>query len=309
MEDLNRFRGIFPAFYACYGRDGEVDRGAVKDLTEYFLEKNVKGVYVGGSSGECIYQSVEDRKETLEAVMEASAGKLTVIAHVACNNTKESMELAKHAESLKVDAIASIPPIYFHLPDYSVAQYWNDISSAAPDTDFVIYNIPQLAGTALSLNLLKTMLKNPKVIGVKNSSMPVQDIQMFKDLGMKSRKDFIVFNGPDEQLVSGLAIGADAGIGGTYGAMPELILKIYSLVKENRIPEARKVQYAVDNIIYKLCSGRGNMYGIIKEVLRINGGPDIGGVRKPFTDIDDNDKKIAAEAAEMIRTATEEYKG
>ncbi len=71
-------------------------------------------------------------------------------------------------ESLGVDAIAAIPPIYFHLPPYGVAQYWNDISSAAPHTDFVIYNIPQLAGVALNGGLLRTMLENPNVIGVKN---------------------------------------------------------------------------------------------------------------------------------------------
>ena len=68
------------------------------------------------------------------------------------------MELARHAESLGVDAIASIPPIYFHLPEEAIADYWNDISSAAPHTDFIIYNIPQLAGVALSRDLYLKML-------------------------------------------------------------------------------------------------------------------------------------------------------
>lgn len=93
----------------------------VRALTEYHIRKGVKGVYVNGSSGECIYQSLEDRKITLENVMAAAKGRLTVIAHVGCNNTKDSVELAKHAESLGVDAIASIPPIYFHLPEYAIA--------------------------------------------------------------------------------------------------------------------------------------------------------------------------------------------
>ena len=68
--------------------------------------------------------------------MKAAEGKLTVIAHVACNNSADSMELAAHAESLGVDAIAAIPPIYFHLPEYAIAQYWNDISHAAPQYGF-----------------------------------------------------------------------------------------------------------------------------------------------------------------------------
>ena len=52
-------------------------------------------------------------------------------------------------------------------------RYWNDISAAAPNTDFVIYNIPQLAGVALTMPLFHEMLKNPNVAAVKNSSMPV----------------------------------------------------------------------------------------------------------------------------------------
>ena len=304
---LDKYRGVIPAFYACYDGDGAVSRDAARRLTRYFVEQGVKGVYVGGSSGECIYQSVEDRKKTLEAVMEEVAGRLTVIAHVACNNTKDSQELAAHAAKLGVDAIAAIPPIYFKLPEYSVAGYWNDISAAAPDTDFIIYNIPQLAGTALTMSLLKTMLLNPQVAGVKNSSMPVQDIQMFKAEAMGTRDDFIVFNGPDEQLVSGLAMGADAGIGGTYGAMPELAGRIYTLAMEGRYKEAKAIQYDVNEIIYKLCSGRGNMYGMIKEVLRISRGIDIGGVRKPLTDLDDRDRAIAGEAAAMIEAAKEKY--
>ena len=151
MRNLDKYKGVIPAFYACYDKDGNISPEAVQALTKYFVEKGVKGVYVNGSSGECIYQSVEDRKIVLENVMKAAEGKLTVIAHVACNNTKDSQELAKHAESLGVDAIAAIPPIYFHLPEYAIAEYWNDISSAAPNTDFVIYNIPQLAGVALTM--------------------------------------------------------------------------------------------------------------------------------------------------------------
>lgn len=303
----DKYRGIIPAFYACYDGAGEVSEEAVRQLTRYFVQQGVKGVYVGGSSGECIYQSVEDRKKTLEAVMEEAAGRLTVIAHVACNNTRDSRELAAHAAGLGVDAIAAIPPIYFKLPEYSVAQYWNDISEAAPETDFIIYNIPQLAGTALTMSLLKTMLKNERVVGVKNSSMPVQDIQMFKAEGGKAREDFIVFNGPDEQLVSGLAMGADAGIGGTYGAMPELFLKIYALASEGQMAEAREIQYCADEIIYKLCSGKCNMYAMIKEVLRVSRGIDIGGVRKPLTGLDQADMAIAREAAAMIEEAKEKY--
>ena len=69
MRDFSKFQGIIPAFYACYDKNGQIDAAAVRALTEYFLDKGVKGLYVGGSSGECIYQSVAERKLVLENVM------------------------------------------------------------------------------------------------------------------------------------------------------------------------------------------------------------------------------------------------
>ena len=304
MRNLDKYKGIIPAFYACYDDEGNISPERVQALTRYFVAKGVKGVYVGGSSGECIYQSVEDRKITLENVMKAADGKLTVIAHVACNNTKDSVELAKHAESLGVDAIAAIPPIYFHLPEYAIAKYWNDISAAAPNTDFVIYNIPQLAGVALTMGLFAEMRKNPRVIGVKNSSMPVQDIQMFKQA---AGEDYIIFNGPDEQFMSGRVIGAEGAIGGTYGVMPELFLKLDELVKAGKMDEAREIQYAANEIIYKMCSAHGNMYGVIKAILKINEGMDLGGVRDPLPALIESDMAIVEEAAKMVRDAKAKY--
>ena len=296
-ERFKKYQGIFPAFYACYDADGNISTQRVEELTEYLIGKGVTGLYVGGSSGECIYQSVAERKLVLEHVMKVARGRIVIIAHVACNNTADSMELAAHAESQGVDAIASIPPIYFHLPLYGIAKYWNDISSAAPNTDFIIDNIPQLAGVALNSQLLHEMLKNPRVIGVKNSSMPVQDIEMWRDEGC------IVFNGPDEQLMSGLVAGAIGGIGGTYAVMPELYEKIYQLVRDGKITAAREIQDACCHIIYALCACKGNMYAVIKECIRRMGGPDCGGVRDPLYNLVEEDMPKVEKCVAMIQEA------
>ncbi|WP_278248419.1 dihydrodipicolinate synthase family protein [Staphylococcus schleiferi] len=208
MKSIDKYKGIIPAFYACYDSNGEVSLDKVKRQVQYFIDKGVKGIYVNGSSGECIYLNVEERKSIIEAVMEVAKGQLTVINHVACNNTRDSVDLAKHSEKLGVDAIAAIPPIYFKLPEYSIKNYWNTISDAASNTDFIIYNIPQLAGVALSTQLYDEMRQNPKVIGVKNSSIPVQDIQNFVASG---GDNYIVFNGPDEQFLGGRMMGAEGG--------------------------------------------------------------------------------------------------
>lgn len=298
-----KYHGVIPAFYACYDDHGNISPVRVQAFARHLLSEGVKGLYVNGSSGECIYLGVEERKIVLENVMEAVGGKMTIIAHVACNNTRDSMELARHAEKLGVDAIAAIPPIYFRLSEPALAKYWNDISSAAPKTDFIIYNIPQLAGVALTIPLLKEMLKNPRVIGVKNSSMPVQDIQMFLDAGQGA---LTVFNGPDEQFIAGRMMGAQGGIGGTYAGMPRLYLKLNDLFLQKEHEKAASLQNEICRIIYAMCGCQGHLYAVIKEIIRRKGIP-LGSVRLPLPALTDSDMKQVDLCEQMIKDAEKTY--
>jgi len=303
MRKRDDYCGLFPAFYAGYDSRGEVSSAAVRALTRYLIQKGIKGTYVCGSSGECIYQSVSERKKTLEAVMEEARGSLLVIAHVACNNTRDSAELAAHAQSLGVDAIAAIPPIYFHLSDSAIADYWNAISDAAPDTPFVIYHIPSLAGVSLSAPLLRKMRENPRLLGVKCSSPLPQDIRLFKDT---AGEDLVVYNGTDEQYAAGFAMGADGGIGGTYAVMPELFIRLDSLLKKGDLPAAVSLQKNIDRIISLICGGKSNLYAVMKEVLRRRDGIDLGGVRAPLPALFPEDSSRVDQVIALIQKVIEE---
>lgn len=302
MGRIDKYKGVFPAFYACYDDNGMISTKRTEAFAHFLIEKGVNGLYVCGSSGECIYQTKEERMQTLQGVMKAVKGRCTVIAHVAAASTRESIELAKHAEALGVDAAAAIPPIYFKLPEYAIRQYWTDIIDAT-DLDFIIYNIPGTTGYTLSLDLFKKMILNNKVAGLKNSSMPTQDIQMFKAAG---GEDFVVFNGPDEQFISGRSIGADAGIGGTYAVMPELFLKADERIEAGNLKGARLLQDAINEIIFTMTGCQGNLYSVEKEILRKQG-IDIGQARLPLPPFTKEDVPVIDQCANMIETAIEKY--
>lgn len=303
MTKLEKYKGIIPAFYACYDENGNISGERVQELAKFYLDKGVKGLYVGGSSGECIYQNVTERKEVLENVMAAVGGKMTIIAHVAAPSTRDSVELAKHAESLGVDALAAIPPIYFSLPEFAIRDYWTAMMNAT-SLDFIIYNIPQTTGYALSVNMLKEMMSFDQVIGVKNSSMPVQDIYLFK---RNAGKEIVIFNGPDEQFVAGRIMGADAGIGGTYGVMPELFLAANQAIEDSEIEKAQEIQIMIDDIIFKMLEAKGNLYDVMKAVL-VKRGITIGSVRAPLPRIIPEDMSIVEEAYGMIEIAIDKLK-
>ncbi|MEK4760388.1 dihydrodipicolinate synthase family protein [Viridibacillus sp. FSL E2-0187] len=299
--NLEKFKGIFPAFYACYDDVGEISENRTKELCNYLYNKGVQGLYVGGSSGECIYQNLEERKATLKYVAESLRGKCTLIAHVGAPSTRESVILAKYASELGYDALSAIPPIYFKLPESSIFKYWTEIMNST-ELPFIIYNIPQTTGYSLSIQLFKELLENSKVIGIKNSSMPVMDIERFKAV----EENLIVFNGPDEQYVSGRLIGADGGIGGTYAVMPELFLMAEEFVSTGNFNDARRIQRDINDIIIALCSLNGSMYSAIKEVLKLRG-INIGSVRGPLEAVSGEDLNKINEIKELIDKAISSY--
>ncbi len=301
--DLEKFKGIFIAMYSAYDENGNVDVKRVKNLARHYADKKVKGLYVGGSSGEGVLQNEEERKKVLEAVMEEVGNELTIIVHVGANSTPESVRLAQHAEKMGADAVSSIPAVYYRLSPESVKVHWQAMIDST-DLPFIIYHIPQTTGFNLPISLFQEMAEQEKVIGIKCSSESTFELQQFKDLG---GKDFLVFNGPDEQFVAGRAIGADGGIGGTYGVMPELFMALDKYMNEGEVKKARELQNEVNKIIKVLLSV-GSLYGATKYIMSLRG-VETGSPRLPLLPItDESTKEMLKRTNEKILELVEKVK-
>lgn len=284
--DINKFKHVTVALNTPFAADGSVDVDAVKRVSRYFRDKGVKQMYVCGSTGEGFLLDTDERKLVAETVVNEVGDDMNIIVHVGCPDTRHSCILAEHAEKIGAAATSAVPCVYYRPSEESVYQHWTEITKAA-DLPFFIYNIPQLTGFNLSMNLFGRMLENERVAGVKCSSDPAQDILRFKLAG---GKDFIVFNGPDEQFVAGRLLGADAGIGGTYGAMPELYIKMDELIARGEWEKAAQVQNIVTPLIYRLCSF-ASMHGAVKGILSLDG-CSMGDPRLPFLPVALDDPKL-----------------
>ncbi|MFK7692482.1 dihydrodipicolinate synthase family protein [Paenibacillus sp. HJGM_3] len=283
MTNEKKFHGVIVAFNSCYNDEGEVDPQRAKAYTRFLLDRGVNGLYVGGSTGEGMLQSADERKRVLEAVLEENAGQGTVIAHIGAITTKESVELARHAELAGADAISSVPPYYYRVSEQGAAKHWNAIL-AATSLPFIIYHIPATTGFALTPSLLRQMVQNDQVIGVKITSPSPYELQQFKAIGGER---FHMFNGPDEQYLAGRVMGASAGIGGTYGAMPELFVQLERSYVAGDLAQAQKVQFQINDIIADLLALP--VYSAMKELLKRRG-VHCGSVRAPLEEVNDSHK-------------------
>lgn len=291
--DLGKFKGVIVAIQSCYDDKGEVQPEAVQRMVRFLIDKGVNGVYVCGSTGEGLLQSVEERKRVLEAVIAESKGEVAVIAHIGAMNTRDSIELAIHAEHVGADAISAVPPFYYRHSENAVHKHWMDIISST-ELPFIMYHIPATTGFNLTLDLLRRMIVNPKVIGVKVSVGSTYELERFKRVG---GNDFLIFNGPDEQYLAGRIMGADGGIGGTYGCMPELFVRLEQYYVSGMITEAQHLQTLINDIISDLLSLP--THSALKEIMRLRG-IDCGTVRAPLEEIHESQAPPVRQIHEKI---------
>jgi N-acetylneuraminate lyase len=285
--EIKKLYGIMPALMTAFDEDG-IDIKRVGELVKKQADDGVHGFYVGGSSGEMVLCSTDERKEVLETVME-NKGELTVIAHVGCLSTKDTIELSKHAKSCGADAVSSVTPLYYKYSFAEVKNYYKRIAEAS-ELPVIIYNIPGLTGTAYGYDQLCELLEIEGVEGMKFTS---SDFFLLNRL-VNSYQDKVFYNGSDEMLLSGLSAGAQGGIGTTYNFMPDLMVKIYSLARENKLDEARAVQSVVNKAIATVL--RNGVLPACKHLISHYGVP-YGECREPFMPLDDEAKNDLYENA------------
>lgn len=274
--NIKKLYGIMPALMTAFDDNG-IDAPRMAALVKKQARDGVHGFYVGGSSGEMVLCSVEERKKVLETVMD-NRGDLAVIAHVGCLSTKDTVELSLHAKRCGADAVSSVTPLYYKYGFAEVKEYYKQIAEAS-ELPVIIYNIPGLTGTAYGYDQLCELLEIDGVAGMKFTS---SDFFLLNRL-VNTYPDKVFYNGSDEMLLSGLAAGAQGGIGTTYNFMPDLMVKIYDLAYKEKLSEARKVQSVTNQAIATVLK-----HGVLPscKYLISKYGVPYGECREPFMPLD-----------------------
>ena len=286
-------KGIMPALMTGFTDDGmSISTDRIRALVSHLMKQGVHGLYVGGSSGEMLLCSVEERKQLLETVLEETQKKMTVIAHVGCTGTRETLELARHAEQAGADALSSVTPLYFA---YSFSDVKNYYQAIAEETSLpvIIYNIPARTGMSLNYEQLHELLMIPNIAGMKFTSSDFFQLERLR----ADHPDHIFYNGSDEMLLSGLAAGADGGIGTTYNFQADRMLNIYRLYGEGKMKEALECQSQANRMIDAVLK-----FGVLpacKELLTI-GGLAYGTCRAPFSPLNSEEKQQLQEVADNL---------
>ena len=238
------FSGIMPALVTPLQKDGKtINEKVTRELVEFLLGQGADGFYILGSTGEGMVIKEDERKKMCEIVVSEVAGRKPVICHVAAMNFDEAVRLAKHAEQAGADAVSAIPPIFFRYTDSDIYDYYKTLAQST-SLPFIMYN-HKAANGGLRAESVAKLFEVDNITGVKWTVNDYYELMKLKDM---THGEMNIINGPDEMLISGLAAGADAGIGTTYNVMLPQYLEIYRLVQEGNLPAAREIQMKVNRV-------------------------------------------------------------
>ena len=278
-----KLKGIFPALLTPFDASGAINKEQLKKLIRCNVDKGVRGFYVCGSTGEAFLLSADERKAVMEIVRE-TAPESTLIAHIGSLNEREAIDLACHAKKLGYDLISSVTPFYYKFSFGEIRDYYCRLADAG-ELPMLVYYIPALSGVSMDSGEITSFLADPRFAGIKFTSNDFFTMALCKS----AFPDKVLYNGYDEMLLSGLAAGADGGIGSTYNFMAEKFIQIQKLFLDNKPDEARAVQNEANRIIAILC--KVGVMQAEKEILN-QMGFDFGCCRHPFGELDDEAKAL-----------------
>lgn len=261
-EDLPQSAGRLPdgayvPMLAFFTADDEVDVPTTQRHVARLLSAGITGLVVHGSNGEAVHLSRRERRQVIEAVVDAVRHaadppneRVPIIAGCGAQSVRGTIEMCTEAHQAGATHALVLPPGYYAglMSQDEIVGFFHEVASSSP-MPILIYNFPGAAhGVDLSSDTILRIAAHPCVVGVKltcgnTGKLARVAAEVSKVRGGKD--DFFVAGGSADFLLQSLAVGAHGTIAGFANLAPKACVRIMELYNQGQLKEARELQYAV----------------------------------------------------------------
>ncbi len=287
---------ILPAVFTPMFDDGSIHYDRVESLYLHCIESGFKGIFLNGTTGECMSLTVAERKQLLETWIQCrkkhNDKDFRIFVHVGSANLSEAVEMAEHAQAHGAEGIAMIPTFYFRPRNITeLLDQCKYVAAAAPEVPFYYYNIPGLTGVNLPLTpFVEAAIREiPTFAGLKNSFNDMVDYQQCIHL---AKGDYAMYWGSDEVFMMVYAAGNRHYVGSTYNYMGDMYFRMLEAFHTGNIEKLTTLQSEATAIYRVLNEGNSLIAG--KTIMR-HIGVDCGPVRRPLKNLKPADGQLLLE--------------
>jgi len=234
-----KIQGVIAVPLTPFGKDGNIDYTAMEEIIEFIIGKGIHGIFSCGSISLGPLMKPEERKQVLEFIVKVNRERVPIIAQIGAADTRTAVDLARHAQSLAVDAVASIPPFYIPTDEEAMYEHFKEIKEAVEIPVYAYNNL--WTGKIISPHLFKRLVD----LGYKGMKDAGENILLHYNYLRLAPPSFNLLMGHETLALPALIMGVSGFTSGTVNAFPELNLELYRSFKKGELEKAAKLQQKI----------------------------------------------------------------
>jgi dihydrodipicolinate synthase/N-acetylneuraminate lyase len=298
-----KISGVFvPMVTAFKPQDESFDEAGQRQVTNYLIENGVDGLIPSGSTGEFVAMSMAEQKRVNEVVVEEARGRVKVYCSTAAYRTSDTIELSKAAEKAGADGVMIVTPWYVSPNEDELYRHYAAVREAI-SIPIMLYHNPYFSTTLLTDKFMAKLFNDGVIDAVKERQA---DVFRQQNLRYLTNENFNIFYGFDFCAYESLSSYADGWVCGTGNLFPAENKKLFTLIKEGKLDEAKdynlkKLRPYLD--LYMTGTDKGYpcpWLSLTKEGLEMMG-IHVGVARKPMLPLPDDVKQRLAKVLKEYR--------
>ncbi|HEV3407888.1 MAG TPA: dihydrodipicolinate synthase family protein [Gaiellaceae bacterium] len=239
---------VVVALLTPFGRDGRLDAAALRDHVEHLVEERVDGLMPCGTTGEGPLLSEGEVAAVVATVVDASRGRVPVLAHVGRADTPATVRLARRALADGADGLSAVVPYYYALDGAQIVAHFRALIEAADGKPVYAYTIPARTGNELSVDAARSLGRDG-LRGVKDSTKSFERHRQYLETGLD------VLMGSDGMVARALAAGAAGCVSALANVRPDLLRRLKEAAAAGRDDDASAAQDELSALRAELSHG------------------------------------------------------
>lgn len=281
-----KFEGILTVTVTPFDDNDRVDFDAYGRLIEFVLSQGVHCIIPCGTTGEYYALALEERREIMRFVKDATGGRARLLAGANATTTAHVIGLGRYAKELGYDGVMLAAPFYSQPTTAELIRHFRDVDTAI-DMPIMLYNFPSRTGVDMSPEFLDGVRDIKNIRGIKESSGSLQRMHVLATR-FADRLDLVC--GMDDQAVEAFLWGARSWVAGASNFLPAEHVALYQACVRDRDFEAGLTLMRRLMPMLELLEQGGKYMQYCKYGCELAGVP-VGDVRAPLRPLDDDERR------------------
>ena len=231
------FNGVATAMITPFSKDG-VNLEELGRLIEFQIAGGADALIILGTTGEPSTMTEDEKTEVIKYSVKKADGRIKIIVGTGSNDTKKAVAASKRAQELGADGVLAVTPYYNKCTQNGLYQYYKDICDAVT-IPVIAYSVPSRTGVNILPETAERLADFPNMAGIKDAC---GNMAQTCETMRRIRGKCDLYSGEDGLNLPILAIGGAGVISVASNIAPELVKKVYTLVKQNNLKEANVIQ-------------------------------------------------------------------